>query len=271
MHPAHQSFEQWLQGKPLVYTGQVCIRVGDRFELRHQLDQSVQPEKLASHTDPFAARELASHTEQGKFRPLKSAPNLRRGWRIDGLDFTGLITALDYFYPAAIVHWHASQTGRLEVTSYRDCTARQTGMYRITTKLTDEQAQRVTACCCSDGECLKLPLWDIDEKQKLKLSKPKGNDANRLLIPCPEPCGLLLSFARKAARLEQEEIMDVKFSRSDLELIGQVMRGVLEGTNADYREGDFDDPRHRQRLQYFLKKHERLLAATKDGPAEVED
>jgi hypothetical protein len=271
MHPAHQAFQKWLHGKSPACIGQIRIQAGDRFELRHQLDEAAPSPSLASYSDPFAARALATYTDAGKFRPLKSAPNLRRGWRIAGLDFDGLITALDCFYPAAIVHWHAQQTGQLEATSYRACAARQTGMYRITTKLTDEQAQRVAACCCEDGECLKQPSWTIDEKTKLELSKPKVIDTNRLPIPCPEPCSLLLSFARKVVRLEQEEIMDVKFTRSDLELIGTVLRGVLAGTNDDYREGDYSDPRHRQRIRYFLKTHEHLPAPAENGSGEAEE
>lgn len=258
MHPAHGAFRQWLRGRKTAQIGQVWIRVGARFELRHEADRDEPDRRLRTYRDPLAARAIAMFTGAGKYRPLHSAPNLRRDWRIVGLDFAGLVTALDGFYPAAIVHWHAWRSGNSEVTTYRLCAARQSGMYRITTKLSDEQVPRVAACCCNDRECLKVPLWGVDRKTKLGLEKPARADM-ALMIPCPEPCSLFLSFARKAVRLEQEETRAVQFAKSDLELIGAVLRGAVEGTLEDYREGDYNDPRHRQRIQYCLRKWERLF------------
>jgi len=238
--------------------GQVWIETGERYELRHEADRSRSPRALVTHRDPFAARTLATFTDDGKYRPLRSAPNLRRGWRIVGLDFPKAVAALDCFYPGAVAHWHAWKRGKLAVTSYRSCAARQTGMYRITTKLGADEVRRVAACCCSDGECLKVPLWDVDERTKLATEKP-SRPASTLAIPCPEPCSLLLSFARKAVRLEQEEPMNVKLTKSDLELIGGVLRGVLAGGAGRFREGDYNDPWHRQRIEYFLRKYEKLF------------
>lgn len=161
--------------------------------------------------------------------------------------------------------WHAWRMGKLQFTSYRTCAARQTGMYRITALLTDAQVEWVAGCACSDRSCLKVPLW----------TKPADGKPSRagdeVSIPCPEPCSMLLSLARKVARLEQEEAMDVKFTKSDLELIRGVLQSVLDGTAANYREGDFGDPRHRQRVEYFLKKYESVMPKGGVGEREGEE
>lgn len=257
MHPAHRAFQRWLRGKEFALVGQVWIRVGRRFELRHERDSDVA--SLETFRGPAAARERAVFTDAGKFRPLKSAPNLRRGWRIVGLSFGDLVRALDGLYPAAIVHWYEWQRDRLAVTSYRNCAARQTGMYRITTKLGVSQVRRVAACCCDRGGCLKTPVWSVHGTAGLPLERSVGCARDCLPMPCPEPCSLFMSFARKAVRLNQEESMKVNFTKSDLELIGAVLHGAVHGTLADFREGDYNDPRHPQRIRYFLKRHRALF------------
>jgi hypothetical protein len=227
--------------------------------VRHKLDRDVPAAQLQTYSDPFAARDIATFTDDGRYRPLKSAPNLRRGWRMAELDFDRLVTAIDCFYPAALAHWHAWREAKLQTTTYRSCAARQSGMYRITTLLGDEQVRRVAACCCNDGECVKIPFWQIDETTKLGLEMKTSTNHDHVSMPCPEPCSLFLSFARKAVRLEQEETMSVQFTKFDLELIARVLRSVLDGTAGEFREGDYNDPRHRQRILYFLKKYEHLL------------
>jgi hypothetical protein len=270
MHPAHQAFRAWLRQQKIVQMGQLWIQGTETFELRHELDRALPPRRLKTLRNPLAARHIALFTDAGKYRPLKTAPNLRQGWRLARLRFNELILALDYFYPAAVVHWHELRSHTLAVTHYRECARRQTGMYRITTKLNDAQVCRVAACACNDRECLKQPRWSVDEKGGPVLEKPK-NTSHELAIPCPEPCSMLLSFARKVARLEQEQPTTTKFTKSDMELIGAVLRSVRDGTQNDFREGDFNDPRHRQRVDYFLRKHATLLLETKDSRTQAEE
>lgn len=263
MHPAQRAFRQWLRGKKSARVGQVWMRIGKTFELRHERDRDEPSNKLETFRHPSAARNLTTFTDDGKFRPLKSAPNLRRGWRISRLNFDQLVQALDCFYPAALAHWQGWRTGNLGLTTYRDCAARQTGMYRITTKLGAAEVRRIAACCCVDGQCLKVPLWNVDRKTSLRSGKHMEERNDAVAIPCPEPCSLFMSFARKAVRLEQEEPMKIEFTRSDLELIATVLRSAAGGTLEQYREGDYNDPRQRQRILYFLKKHERVLPKSK--------
>lgn len=271
MHPAHRTFRQWLRGKKSAQMGQLCLRIGKTFELRHERDRNVASKQLETFRHPSAARNLATFTDDGKFRPLKSAPNLRCGWRIIGLNFEQLVQALDSFYPAALVHRQRWRTRTLDPTPYRDCAVRQTGMYRITTKLGTAQVRRVAACCCVDGQCLKKPLWGVDHKTSLRLEKRMEEGADRVPMPCPEPCSLFLSFARKAVRLKQEEPMKLNFTKSDLELIATVLRSAADGTLNQYREGDYNDPRHRQRIRHFLKKYEKILPRESLAKSSEED
>ena len=48
---------------------------------------------------PNDAVELAKFSDDGKYRPLKTAPNLRHGWRLELADLAALQQALDFFYP----------------------------------------------------------------------------------------------------------------------------------------------------------------------------
>ena len=271
MHPAHRAFRQWLRGKKFTLVGQVWMRAGKTCELRHERDRNEPSDKLETFRHPSAARNLATFTDDGRFRPLKSAPNLRRGWRIVGLTFEQLVQALDCFYPAALAHWQEWRTGNLRRTTYRDSAARQTGMYRITAKLGADDVRRVAACCCVDGQCLKVPLWSVDRKTSLQLGKRMEERKDALPIPCPEPCSLFMSFARKAVRLEQEEPMKVEFTKSDLELIATVLRSAADGTLSPYREGDYNDPRHRQRILYLLKKYDALMPRSRRHETQLEE
>jgi hypothetical protein len=55
--------------------------------------------------------------------------------------------------------------------------------------------------------------------------------------------------------------MKAEFTKSDLRVIGQALRDVLDGKPTAHRLADYDDPRHPQRIEYLLRKHEKLLSA----------
>jgi hypothetical protein len=96
-------------------------------------------------------------------------------------------------YPGAVADWFATQAAQPPVTSYREFTSRQTGMYRITTHLDDAAVAAVIHACCHKDFCLKRRLWTVEG------AAPDAADA-KSLIPCLEPCAILLEAARKAAR-----------------------------------------------------------------------
>src|SRR5687767_6220483 len=121
--------------------------------------------------NPRAAREIARLTESGEYRPLKSSPNLRRGWEIRVADARSLSTAMNYLYPAGIVHWHLHREGRLGLTSFRENAARQSGIYKRVQRLSDLGVQNAARACCEEAVCLKQTLWDVDERTPLGIHR----------------------------------------------------------------------------------------------------
>ncbi len=241
---------------------QVFIRPAGRgYELRHELDRSCAPEALR----PVALadlRSLAQSTAQGDFRPLKSAPDLPSGWRGLVASDLELEHALDQLYPGAIADWFAAQTQPVPMTNYREFTSRQTGMYRVTTLLNDEQAAQVIRACCQPRFCLKRRSWTVAGLEP-------DPAAEKSLIPCLEPCALLLEFARKAARIEQEDKVQVGLSSAELETLQAALEADLKSPAAPGRAADFNaplNPRRRALLLEKLRRHLTLARQRAPGP-----
>ncbi|MBI5802224.1 MAG: hypothetical protein HZA92_16055 [Verrucomicrobia bacterium] len=222
---------------PELVLAQVLLRrVATGFELRHVTDREAAQECL-QNTALVELRALANHTAAGAFRPIKAAPNLRNGWRCSVASEAELESALNQLYPGAIADSFAAQQAAPPVTHYRAFTARQTGMYRITTMLTDLQAAQVIRACCDARFCLKRRLWTVDG---LAPDSAKAKSS----IPCLEPCAVMLEFARKAVRMEQE--------KGKPEVALAPVETALTHPPADPREADFsapDNPRLLQLLQ----------------------
>lgn len=206
MRDTTQDLERWLRagGKRV---GQLSIALrNDGWELRHTDDAG--REDLAHFSKYEDARTLANLDDSGAFRALKTAPTLRHGWRLVLRDAHSVRLALDYFYPAMPGVWLAHTRGEVVPVEFRDTLARQTGMYRITHKLTDEQAQRLIAKQCrSDGGCLKTILWRIRAGVSLPLLPPEkfraaAVPADALPLLCQEACNILVAAARKMVKDE---------------------------------------------------------------------
>jgi 4Fe-4S iron-sulfur cluster binding domain/DR2241 stabilising domain len=194
-NPALKHFVAQIGGELIL--AQVLIRrQGSGYELRHVADNESSVESLRA-IKPEEARALAQFTANKEFRPLKSAPTLQRGWRIVAVNETELEIALSRLYPGAVADWHAAQNPSPPVTHYRDYVNRQSGMYRITALLTDEQAIEVAQMICDAKNCLKRRLWTVPGLQPDAASE-------KSLIPCLEPCAVLMEAARKAFRDAQE-------------------------------------------------------------------
>jgi len=189
--------------------GEVLITPGrGEYELRHYLDAGV--EGLEAGKGAERARAIALYDGDGRYRPLKTAPNLRRGWRLvaEGLD--ELQAALDGFYPAMLGARLAMQEGRLRVTPLRETLGRQSGMYAITRKITDGQADALIAARCNlETGCLKKILWEISpgvavgslprDKFDVGALMPDGTRAS-FPMPCAEACNLLVAKAREVVK-----------------------------------------------------------------------
>jgi sirohydrochlorin cobaltochelatase len=205
MRDATQELIHWLeQGGRQV--GQVLIsRTDGGWELRHVSD--VGRTDLAEYERAADARGLANVDDAGVYRPLKTAPNLRRGWRLVVGSANELRKALDALYPAMLGVWLAHAAGEVVPVPLRETLGRQTGMYRVTQKLTDGQAQEAIARTCHDGACLKTILWTVDAGQRVtslpaEKFRPAQGDAMPLL--CQEACNILVSVARKVVKGEAE-------------------------------------------------------------------
>lgn len=184
------------------YLGEVLL--GRDFSIRHAQDAG--RDDLTRYVDPIAAREIARYDAEGNFRPLKTAPNLKRGWLLEVSSLENLELAVEFLYPSSLGLWLASIKGELHPTSLRETLNRQTGMYRITQLLTVGQAgELVGRCCSSEGGCLRTVLWDLEPGvpvptlplEKLSLD---SLPTDRIPLICRELCNLVVAAARPIAK-----------------------------------------------------------------------
>ena len=242
-NPALEEFAALIAPKLLV--GQVLIRRnGESFDLCHLADRDASSLRVLSVEQ---LRALADFTEQKQYRPLKSAPTLPRGWSCVARDLADLDDALRHLYPGAVADWFAAQQPAPPITHYREYTARQTGMYRTTTMLTDAQVAQVARAGCHARFCLKRRRWTVD-------GLPEDAASEKSLIPCLEPCAVLLEFARASARLEQREKQNVPLTEGEIAALTAALQTALDSSAAVSREGDFSAPDNARRWQWLLEK-----------------
>ena len=243
---SREAFAAWVDGAAdgRVF-GQVIVRpvLPFGYSLRHTDD--VGEGDLEVSEDPRAAREIAKLTEGGQYRPLKSSPNLRRGWELRVADAHALVTAMNYLYPAGVVHWHLHRAGRLHLTSFRENAARQSGIYKRIQRLSDEGVLDAARACCDDAVCLKKTLWDVDEDTPLAVDRGEGE------IPCPEPCSIFVSFARRV-RLFERENDATGLSPSEREDLAALVEAAASGEVGLAREAEFEQPLNQRRMRYRM-------------------
>ena len=243
---SREAFAAWVDESPHGRTfGQVLVcPAAHGYSLRHKEDVGVLD--LEVHQDPRAAREIAKLTERGEYRPLKSSPNLRRGWEIRVLDAKELSIAMNYLYPAGVVHWYLYREGRLGITNFRENAARQSGIYKRIQRLSERGVQDAARACCEDAVCLKRTLWDVDETIPLEMERGEGE------IPCPEPCSIFISFARRV-RLFEREVRDLdgrNLSPSEREDLAALVEAAATGEVRLNREAEFEKPLNQRRMRY---------------------
>jgi len=243
---SRDAFARWVNEAPdgRVF-GQVlaCPIPTGGYVLRHVDD--VRTGELEESEDPRAAREIARLTENGEYRPLKSSPNLRRGWELRLADALSLATAMDYLYPAGVVHWYLHGEGRLSLTTFRQNAARQSGIYKRTRRLSDRGVQDAARACCEDAVCLKKTLWDVDDETPLGIDRGGGE------IPCPEPCSIFVSFARRVRLFEREKGRDARgLTPSEREDLAALIEAAASGEVRFAREAEFERPLNERRMRY---------------------
>jgi sirohydrochlorin cobaltochelatase len=201
--------------------GQVLVRpiAPAGFRLSHR-DDSDTCRISDNFSRPEDALEIARRDDAGSYRPLKTAPNLRHGWRLDVADVAELYRALDFFYPGRLSVLAAYRDSRLNITPLRQTLGRQTGMYRAAGKIADDQLDEVVGSFCrSDGGCLRTILWKRDHtgaapSPHLPAAKYDpdydqtaiGTVGSRSLpLICQEACNLLVAECRKVVKATPEQ------------------------------------------------------------------
>lgn len=177
------------------------------FELRH-IDDSDRTD-LELHASPHDARKLSFFDDTNVYRPLKTAPTLRHGWRMILKDVAEMRIALDHFYPAMTSLWLSQVEGSLRAVSLRETLNRQTGMYAASKRLQDEEGQSLVGSACALKNCLKRVLWEYAPSQSLTgLPKEDLSAEVRLEeggfkgIPllCHEACNILVAACRETVK-----------------------------------------------------------------------
>jgi sirohydrochlorin cobaltochelatase len=194
------------------YIGQLAIVPADGgFVLCHRDDVGRADLKTYEIDD---ALEVVKFDDAGNYRPLKTAPNLRQRWKIFAHDLSQLEQAIDVIYPARLAILHAFKSGQLTITSLRETLNRQSGMYRLARKISDEQINELVGSFCrSDGGCLRTILWKRDASDKPASSKlppekfdpaydQTGRAEKSTPLLCQEACNLLVAACRDAVKME---------------------------------------------------------------------
>lgn len=209
--------------------GQISVRKREEsgFVVLHRDDASL--DKLQTYRTAEEAVEIAKCDDAGRYRPLKTAPSLRHGWRLELASVEELSRALDYFYPGRLGVFATWKSGYVKTTALRETLDRQSGMYRVAAKISDEQINNVVARFCrSDGGCLRTILWKRDERGVIASTKlpkekfdpasdqmttssqarsaPPATAAAPVTVPllCQEACNLLVGECRKVVKAEKD-------------------------------------------------------------------
>jgi sirohydrochlorin cobaltochelatase len=190
--------------------GQIRItREQDAFVLCHRDDAG--RENLSVYESADQAAGLGKFDDAGNYRPLKTAPNLKHGWRLKLKRLEEVQRALDLFYPGRLAALAAWEANRLATTPLRHTLGRQSGMYRVAAKISDGEIDELVGRFCRSrgGEpgCLRTILWSRDESKarpsvRLPLDKfiapvdQTGRGEQIVPLLCQEACNLLVAAAR---------------------------------------------------------------------------
>jgi len=202
------------------YFGQILVEKSDEgFLLRHRDDEG--PKHLQTFRNAQHAIDIAKYDDAGNYRPLKTAPNLRHGWRLELDTADELSRALDYFYPGRLAVFAAWKNGVVQTTALRETLTRQSGMYRVAAKISDSQINDVVSDFCrSEGGCLRTILWKRDADGAIASAKlanekfdpgidqvqasarPGSPIPATVPLICQEACNLLIAECRKVVKGE---------------------------------------------------------------------
>jgi len=200
--------------------GQIVVQKSDGcFVVCHRDDEMLDHLQIFRSSED--AIEIAKYDDAGNYRPLKTAPNLRHGWRLELDTLEQLRCALDYFYPGRLAVFAAWKNDKLQTTPLRETLDRQSGMYRVAAKISDSQIDNLVADFCrSNGGCLRTILWKRDARETVSstklpnekfdpeydqlpaLKRPESPPPATVPLLCQEACNLLIAECRKMVKGE---------------------------------------------------------------------
>lgn len=243
--------------------GEVRVEAGEPGEWRlcHTSDSRVEWQALKR----LAVEELLEWGDVdrlGSFRPLRSAPTLRKGWWCEVPDLGLLEDALNRLYPGSVADWWAfKEHGATAATSFREFVNRQTGMYRGSQQLSTAGAQMVARACCDAAPCLKRRIWMADKL---------GPTPDTHRIPCLEPCAVALEMARQAAKLEQGPMVTLTIPEPEFRTLVIALKVAISRKSMACEapnEGRLDDPGNIRRMELLLQRIQPELARVSDASA----
>lgn len=206
-----QILESWI-AEGFLFIGQIKItpQLNGGFELRHIDD--LGRDDLEFFASPHDARKLSFFDDANLYRPLKTAPTLRHGWRMVLKDAGGVRTALDHFYPAMTALWSSHLEGSLRPVPLRETLNRQTGMYAASKRLQDAEGQMLVGSACASKNCLKRILWEFAPGEPLTelptedlSSEARTEEGGGKGIPllCHEACNILVAACRETVKARE--------------------------------------------------------------------
>lgn len=182
----------------------VCVQVwiarlpDGGFELRHQADRHLPPDSLR----PMALVQLhalAQKTDDGQFRPLRSSPDLARGWRALARNPAELGQALDQLYPGFLADAWSLETGRAQPMSWDAYLHRQLGRARALATFAPVALADAIDTGCAPHRCLRRRTWSAP------LAIPPDPAAYKSSIPCLEPCPVWRRWALERYATETKD------------------------------------------------------------------
>lgn len=144
--------------------------------------------------DIDVVRELVSRDVAGRYRPLAGARSLPSGLQAECHSTSEMAMIIDAIYPLAPAHVEQWRDRSLRIVALAEVLSRQTARYAVANDLTPDGRTAAAESLC--GCCVKQPLWN-------RPADPPPADAPVQVVPCPEPCSVLVSLCREAALWEK--------------------------------------------------------------------
>lgn len=228
------------------------------YELRHVADTGKAYEQLTMYQDGHAALRLTRTTEAGQHRPLRSTPDMRRGWVLVDLDGTALWSALNRIYPGAGLHWFQYRSGTLQATSFPETAARQTGIYASVQALCGEPLHAAIRASCGAGLCLRTAVWSPAVAVLDSAGGEEQAGEGQAVVPCKEPCSLFVSFACEILRADTgEEVSSLALSATARTRLAEALRAAADQLSKSGMSAvgvaDFSNRMNPRRLRYWAE------------------